>query len=145
MDWLAIFAAVMLSQALAGPADERWPAVLAGFDEVRSQAFEDGRTDLLGHVYPAGSTLLRRDENLLASYVRRGIDIERLRMRLIDAEVVSTTDRHVVMHVTDQLVEARIGLPDGTVRDLPRDRPTRRVIELSLTPQGWRISAVRPR
>lgn len=142
MDWLAILAMVMLSQAVAGPAQDRWPAVLEGFDAIRSQAFESGRSDLLKSVYPEGSMLLQRDKALLASYLGRGVDIQKMRMQLIDTRVTSARPRRVTMDVTDQLVGARIALPDGTVRDLPHDRPTRRTIALSLTPQGWRISAV---
>ena len=142
MDWLAILAMVMLSHAVSVPAQDRWPAVLEGLDAIRSQAFEEGRSDDLAFVHPEGSLLLQRDKALLASYVRRGVDIERMRMRLIDSHVTSVSSRRVTMSVTDQLVEARIGLSDGTVRDLPRDQPTRRTIELTLTGQGWRISAV---
>lgn len=142
MDWLAILAALMLSHAVSGPAQERWPTVLDGFDLIRSRAFEEGRADDLELVYPRGSLLLERDKALLASYVIRGVDIERMRMRLIDARVLSVKPRRVTMRVTDQLIQAWIRLSDGTVRDLPRDQPTRRTIELTLTPQGWRISAV---
>ena len=143
MDWLVIFAMVMLSHAVSGPAEDRWPAVLDGLDAIRSRAFEEGQSDDLALVYPEGSLLLQRDKALLASYVSRGVDIERMRMRLIGSHVTSVSPRRVTMDVTDQLVEARIRLSDATVRDLPRDQPTHRTIELSLTPQGWRISAVR--
>ena len=143
MNWLVIFAMVLLSHAVSGPAEDRWPAVLGGLDAIRSHAFEEGRSDDLAFVYPKGSLLLQRDKALLASYERRGVDIERMRMRLIDSHVVSVSSRRVTMRVTDQLVEARIGLSDGTVRNLPHDQPTRRTIELTLTWQGWRISAVR--
>lgn len=145
MDWVAILAMVVLSNALGGSAHERWPAVLDGFDRVRSLAFEQGRVDLLETVYPAGSSLLAQDKELLASYVRRGVDIERMRMTLVEADVVAATPGHVTMRVTDQLTQARIRLSDGTVRDLPRDQPTRRTIELTLTTKGWRITAVRQR
>jgi len=142
MDWVVILAAVALSHALAGPADERWAAVLDGFDQVRSRAFEEGRADALEAVYPEGSELLEQDKELLASYVRRGVDIERMRMELLESEVVSATPVHVTLRVTDQLAQARVRLSDGTARDLPRDQPTRRTIELSLTSRGWRISRV---
>ena len=145
MDWVAILAMVVLSNALGGSAQERWPAVLDGFDRVRSLALEQGRVDLLETVYPAGSPLLARDKELLASYVRRGVDIERMRMTLVEADVVAETPGHVTMRVIDQLTQARIRLSDGSARDLPRDQPTRRTIELTLTPEGWRISAVRQR
>ncbi|MBC7595894.1 MAG: hypothetical protein H7288_18485 [Kineosporiaceae bacterium] len=143
MDWLVIFAMVMLSHAVSGPAEDRWPAVLDGLDAIRSQAFEEGRSDDLALVYPEGSLLLQRDKALLASYASRGVDIERMQMRLIGSHVTSVSPRRVTMDVTDQLVEARIRLSDATVRDLPRDRPTRRIVELTLTGRGWRISAVR--
>jgi len=106
MDWLIIFAMVMLSHAVSGPAEERWPAVLAGLDVIRSHAFEEGRSDDLALVYPEGSLLLRRDNTLLVSYLSRGVDIERMRMRLIDSHVTSVNPRRVTMDVTDQLVEA---------------------------------------
>jgi len=140
MDWVMILAVMALTQALAGPAQERWPAVLGGFDQIRSQAFEEGRTELLEAIYPAGSPLLAQDKEVLASYVRRGVDIERMRMTLLEADVVAANRQHVRMRVTDQLVRASLRLSDGTVRELPRDQPTRRTIELSLTPRGWRIS-----
>lgn len=99
MDWVAILAIMALSNSVAGTATEQLPAMLDGFDQVRSLVFETGRA----------------------------------------------TPSHVTMRVTDQLTEARIRASDGTVRDLPRDQPTRRTIELTLTTKGWRISAVRQR
>ncbi|MGZ5367532.1 MAG: hypothetical protein ACXWXH_11365 [Aeromicrobium sp.] len=145
MDWVAILAIMALSNSLAGPATDQLPAMLDGFDQVRSLAFETGRADAFELVYPEASPLLMDDQELLASYIRRGVDIERMRMTVLEVDVVQATARHATMRVTDQLTEARIRLSDGTVRDLPRDQPTRRTLELTLTAKGWRISAVRQR
>lgn len=143
MDWVATLAAMLLSHAPVAAADgERWPVVLEGFDRIRSHAFEAGRPEALDSVYPEGSRLLARDKALLASYTGRGVDIERIRMRLLETKVVAATPRLVTLRVVDRLAQATVRLPDGTVRDLPRDQPTRRTIELSLTADGWRISGV---
>ena len=50
----------------------------------------------------------------------------------------------VWLEVVDRL-GARIVWTDGSVTALPRDEPTRRVISLVRTTEGWRISGARLR
>ena len=116
--------------------------MLRCLDATRSVALEEGWPDLLDAVYAPGSPLLKRDRELLESYERRDVDIERLHLNILEAKVVKAEPKRVRLDVTDQLSETRIRLRDGTARQLPRDRPTRRVIELVLTEEGWRIGSV---
>lgn len=138
MEWLTIVLVLAVSRTGALPPGD----VLGALDTARSVAFEKGRPELLDHVYLPDSALLRDDRALIDSYERRGVDIERMRMRLLDAKVVESGPDRVRLDVTDRLGESRVRLRDGTVRELPRDQPTRRVVELTLTEDGWRISRI---
>ena len=142
MDWIVLVAAMVVTQFLPGAPKQDWATVLGAFDLIRAQAYEQGRPELLERVYPSGSELLADDSRMLNSYGARGIHVDDLRMRVISASLLDRSRNRVRLDVVDQLSLTRVHLPDGSVRDLPRDQPTRRTVELSLTDEGWRISSV---
>lgn len=145
MGCFVLLLAMVMTQILPGSPRDSWVTVVAGFDLIRAEAFEQDRPDLLSQIYAAGSPLLARDRKILASYVGRGIVIDDLRMDVESAEEIQRTPTLVRLDVVDRLILTRVHLPDGSLRDLPRDLPTRRIVELSLTAQGWRISSMRQR
>ncbi len=144
MESLVLLLAMVLTQALPTAAEPSWGTVLTGFDLIRSEAFQQGRADLLQRVYAPGSPLLGEDRRMIDSYADRDIHIDDLRMEIVSADLVERGSRRVRLDVVDRLLLTRVLLPDGSVRDLPQDQPTRHTIELRLTADGWRISSVRP-
>ncbi|MEO6473390.1 MAG: hypothetical protein ABIR57_15360, partial [Aeromicrobium sp.] len=128
-----------------GPNADRWANVMMAFDVIRAQAFEKGRAELLTSVYPQGSSLLEDDRRLLETYTRRGLLVDDMRMQVLRVRLVGRSNSLIRLDVVDQLSAIRVRMPGGALRELPRDRPTRRIVELSLTEDGWRISAVRQR
>lgn len=145
MEWLILLVATVMTQIPPNASSDHPAEMLTAFDLIRSQAFRHARSDLLERVYPRGSTLLERDRRTLESYSSRGLTLEEMRMRVISATVIERHRDRIGLDVVDQLSVARVRMPDGSTRDLPRDLPTRRIVELSLTAEGWRISSVRPR
>lgn len=143
MGFVVLLLATVLAQVLPGSTHPRWATVLTGFDLIRADAFERGRPDLLDRVYVPGSEILRVDRRMLETYSDRGIRIDDLRMSVLSAEPVERSPRRIRLEVLDRLLLTRVSLPDGSVRDLPRDQPSRHTIDLVLTEAGWRISAVR--
>jgi hypothetical protein len=54
--------------------------------------------------------------------------------------VLAASSRRARLEVVDRLGPARIVWTDGSVTSLPRDEPSRRVITLVRTAEGWRIA-----
>ena len=120
----------------------RWATVLGRLDDVRERAYVRGDPALLGRVYVRGSPLRRADARLLRAYERRGLELDAVPLRLRDVELVSLTDRRVRLRVLDQLGAVRVRSPGGPWRALPTDQPTKRIITLQRTSDGWRVAAI---
>lgn len=144
MNWLILLLATLMTQPVGGPSPPDWTQMLRGFDLIRSQAFEQDEPAALDAVYPASSPLLRADRRTLADYRERGLRFVRMRMRIESAHVLRASTQMVRLDVVDRLATVSVRTREGTVRQLPRDLPTRRTIEISFTPAGWRITAVVP-
>lgn len=142
MDWLIVWAIVMLTGAAATPDDsDHWRVVLAHLDEARAGAFTDADVSGLDAVYPAGSELQQQDRDLLGSYRERGLTLDGMHMRVRSLEVLDRTATSARLSVVDQLGPTRVRTADGHWRELPSDRPTRRIVTLELTAAGWRITS----
>lgn len=138
----------MLITALraASPAPEdRWATALAELDEVRAQAFAEGRPQLLSQVYVRGSGARVTDAATIADYERRGGRVVGAELRVLSCEVLAESSRRVRLDVVDRLGPARIVWDDDASTALPRDEPSRRVVTLVRTAGGWRIETVSPR
>ncbi len=135
IDWLLVLVAV-----LGG--DDPGCLVLDALDERRAHALEHDDPDALARVYPPGSPLLAADRAVLDAYRERGL---RLRGGGVERLACRTTREHAGRYevdVVDRLAETTVETPDGR-RTLPRDRPTRHVVTLAWTPDGWRVERVR--
>lgn len=124
--------------AATGP----WANVLDALDDRRQTAFERGDPGLLRRVYLPHTAVLAADRQTLRAYVRRGLEIDGVSLRLLSVRPVSRGPRRARLRVVDRLGPARVRAPGGQWRALPRDEPTERIIVLAWTPDGWRIASV---
>ncbi len=124
-------------------ADSRWGDVLERLDRRRERAWRVGDVHLLQGVFTSGSPAFNRDATMLRSYLRRGLRVDRVSLRLHTVVVVDVGHRCAQLNVIDQLgaAVARDGM--GHRVALPADQPTRQLLRLRRTAQGWRISGVR--
>lgn len=131
------------ARARADPThDPRWSEVLDGLSAARARAWRRGAPGLLRAVYVPGSVALRRDQQMLDAYRRRGL---RVRGVVMDFSVVLAQRQRpgaASLLVVDALGPAVAQDGSGHSRLLPRDLPTRHRIELAMTPAGWRIRAI---
>ncbi|WP_182526557.1 hypothetical protein [Nocardioides dongkuii] len=116
-------------------------AVLAAWDQRRSEAWADGDAAALADLYEPGSTAGRRDLAMLRAWRERGLRVTGLRMQVLDAEVIDTADARLVLRVTDRVAAAR-AVGRGLDATLPADRPTTRRITLVRHAEGWRVADV---
>ncbi len=97
---------------------------------------------LLDRVYVRGSRALRSDASAIADYRERGGRVVGADLRVISCRVLAASSSRARLDVVDRLGPARIVWADGSATDLPRDEPSRRVITLVRTTEGWRIAGV---
>lgn len=138
MDWLWVLIAAVRAVSPA-PADE-WATRLGELDEVRAEAFATADAGLLDGAYVRGSRALRVDAATIDDYRRRGGRVAGAEMRIISCRVLAASTSRARLEVVDRLGPARIVWTDGSSTRLPRDEPSRRVITLVRTPEGWRIA-----
>lgn len=137
MDWFVAWVAAI--SALATSEDVRWAGVLGGLDDVRAEAFANANPGLLSEVYSRGSTALDTDAELIRDYERRGARVVGADLIVLSCKVRRRSVDQVSLEVVDRLAPAHVEWDDGTTRALPQDLPTRRVVTLKRTPDGWRI------
>jgi len=136
IDWLLVLVSVL------GPADPGC-LVLDALDERRAVALERDDPAALGQVYPDGSMLRAADERLLAAYRARGLRLHGARVEQLSCRTTQERAGVYVVDVVDRVGGVSARGADGE-RALPRDRPTRHVVELHHHPGGWRLAVVRP-
>lgn len=137
--WWGVVAAL---GALVAPGDQDpMCSVLGGLDLTRTRALTTERPALLAGVY-LSDALRERDERLLASYAGRGLRLEGAAMERRSCRRVREPGPDVRLVVTDVLGPTWAVDRTGERRRLPQDRPTRRVVTLSPTADGWRVSRV---
>lgn len=137
MDWISVLLAAVTT--LLGSDDLRWAGVLGELDDVRAEAFARGDTTLLDEVYAHSSTGRDADASMISAYASRGARVTGADLMLLSCRVTSSSADEVRLDVVDRLGASRIVWDDGTSRALPRDQPTRRVVTLVRTADGWRI------
>lgn len=124
-------------------ASSRWGDVLERLDRRRERAWHLGDVHLLQGVFTSGSPAFSRDATMLRGYLRRGLRVDRVSLQLHSVLVVDVGRGLARLDVVDQLgpAVARDGV--GHRVALPADQPTRQLLRLRRTAQGWRISGVR--
>ncbi|MEJ7633329.1 hypothetical protein [Aeromicrobium sp.] len=143
MDWLWV---VIIAMRAASPApDDRWATRLTELDDVRAEAFAAGDPDLLDGVYAQGSRARVVDSATIADYRRRGARVVDAELRVLSCRVLGASRSRARLDVVDRLGPARIVWDDGSSTALPRDEPSRRIVHLVQTREGWRVAGVTPR
>jgi hypothetical protein len=143
MDW--IWVVLVAIRALSPAPDDEWATTLTGLDRVRAEAFATAAPDRLAEVYVTGSRGEREDAATIASYARRGGRVAGAELRIVSCRVVRSTADRAQLEIVDRLGPARVVWDDGTSTALPRDRPSRRLVTLQRTAEGWRIAGSRLR
>jgi hypothetical protein len=138
----ALIGLLLLIAALVGGVD-RDPEclVLGGLDAVRREAFVTGDAARLRDVY-VDRRAARADVSVLRSYRERRLRLEGMTLLRQSCRVVSRSTGRVVLDVVDRLGPTRVRSERGVIRELPRDRPTRRIVALSRADRAWRVAAV---
>ncbi|MCW2838699.1 MAG: hypothetical protein JWR55_182 [Aeromicrobium sp.] len=143
MDWIWLL--LVAVRALSPSADDQWATRLTELDRVRAEAFAQADLSRLDDVYVADSRARRADAASIGAYARRDGRVTGAELRILSCHVVRSSSDRTQLDVTDQLGDARVVWGDGSLTDLPRDRPTRRLVTLERTPDGWRIAGSAPR
>ena len=138
MDWLWVLIAAL--RAVSPTPEDEWATRLGQLDEVRAEAFATTDPGLLGKVYVRGSRALAVDAATIADYREREGRVVGAELRGISCRVLAASSSRARLDVVDRLGAARIVWADGTTTALPRDEPSRRVITLVRTADGWRIA-----
>ncbi|MBC7633347.1 hypothetical protein [Aeromicrobium sp.] len=138
MDWLWVLIVAM--RGVSPDAQDRWASRLTDLDEVRAEAFATADSGLLREVYVRGSSGLKVDAAMIAAYHRRGARVLDADMRVLSCRVLRASSSRARLDVVDRLAQARVQWDDGSTTALPRDQPSRRVVTLVRTSDGWRIA-----
>ena len=138
MDWLWVLIAAV--RAVSPAPEDEWATRFGALDEVRAEAFATADVGLLDGAYVRGSRALAVDAATIDDYRRRGGRVAGAEMRIISCRVLAASTSRARLQVVDRLGPARIVWSDGSSTSLPRDEPSRRVITLVRTPEGWRIA-----
>jgi hypothetical protein len=139
MDW--IWAVLVAVRGLSPAPDDQWATRLTDLDRTRAVAFARADPTLLDDVYVPGSDAQRTDATTIDAYARRGGRVRGAELRILTCRLVRETPGRADLEVVDQLAHAKVEWSDGTTTALPRDRPSRRVVTLERTPEGWRMAA----
>jgi hypothetical protein len=137
IDWLLVLLTTF-ARADAGC------VVLDALDERRTVALEHDDPAALADVYVPGSPLRTSDERLLAAYRERGLRLRGAGVETLGCRTTVERPGRLVVDVVDRVTATSVAGTDGE-RALPRDRPSRHVVELRRTADGWRVAAVRDR
>jgi hypothetical protein len=143
MDWMWVL--LVAIRGLSPVPDDHWATVLTDLDRVRAAAFAKADPSRLDAVYVGGSRARRTDAASIAAYERRDGTVTGAELRILSCHVVRSSTDRVQLDVVDQLGDARVVWGDGTTTELPRDRPSRRLVTVERTPEGWRIAGSRLR
>lgn len=120
-----------------------WVDVVGALDRLRAVAYTSGSVSALDEVYAPRSAAGRRDRRALHRLVSAGLRVDRLDLRVLDADPVRLDRSRVVLRVVDELGPYRLldvrGAPVAT-------RPGRRAATWSVTltrsGAGWRVMTV---
>lgn len=137
MNWLSVLLALLGS--LASSPQLHWAAVLGGLDEARAAAFSAGDRAMLDRVYARDSSGRDVDAAAIRAYARRGGHVTGAQLTLLSCRIENSSPGRVRLVVIDRLAAARVVWADGSSRALPRDLPTKHLVTLVRTADGWRI------
>ncbi len=131
----------LLAAVLGGAGDAPECLLLGGLDAARTQAFVADDEAGLRDVYVDERTA-RADIEMLRSYRGRGLRLEGMLLVRESCHVTDRSRQRATLDVVDRLGPTAVRTEDGRRQDLPRDRPTRRMVVLERVGDGWRVAAV---
>jgi hypothetical protein len=143
MDWLWVLITAL--RAVSPAPQDQWATRLSDLDEARAEAFEAADPGLLDDVYVRRSRVLAIDAATIEGYRDRGGRVAGAELRILSCRVLAASSSRTRLEVVDRLGPARLVWADGSTTALPRDEPSRRVITLERTAEGWRIAGISPR
>lgn len=111
--------------------------------DAREHAFVQDRPSLLTQVYVRGATGAHTDRRTLSEYRRRGWRFIALEHQILAVNVQTRRKDRMVLEVVDRIARARVAHTSGSSIELPRDHPTRHVVTMHRTEDGWRIGRIR--
>ncbi|HET7312296.1 MAG TPA: hypothetical protein VFJ17_13325 [Mycobacteriales bacterium] len=130
------------SPAVAAPS---WRSVMSQLVQTRARAYATADAALLDDVYATGSPEGAADRRLLSRLMARGRRAVGLRAFVEGVTVITATDTHVDLLMTDALTAYDVLGRHGRVIRHGQGRPSgRRRVRLVRTAAGWRIWSVRP-
>lgn len=129
-------------RAVSPAPDDQWATRLSELDAVRAEAFATSDPTLLDRVYVRGSEARDVDAATIANYRERGGRVVGADLWVISCRVQAASGSRARLDVVDRLRSARIVWKDGSATALPQDEPSRRVVTLVRTADGWRIAGI---
>jgi len=129
---------------IAPPSPPDWAAVLDGLDTARSRAFATADPAVLSAVWAPDTPGLRADTAAVQGLATRGESAYGLRhaVRSVDA---GDDEDPVRLEIVDVLAAYEIRDGSGDVVQWVAERgPTGWIVELTVTPAGWRLMSVAP-
>lgn len=131
----------------ATPADVApdWSEVLDELDAARAQAFADGDAGALTGVYAPGSPGLAADRALVSAVVEAGQTARGVRHTVRSVQEQERTDATARLRVVDVLDAYELVDSAGAmVGRVPSRGDAPYLVELTRTPDGWRLVQVQP-
>lgn len=135
--------AVAERSLVAPRAEVRAAEVLRSWDRRRAAAWATGRAAALTPLYTAGSAAGRGDQDMLATWQRRGMAVVDLRTQVLELRVLGHRPGRFDLVVVDR-VAAGTAVGNGVRRPLPRDSPSTRRVVLLHGRTGWQVESVTP-
>lgn len=115
--------------------------VLHAWDRDRAEAWAAGDAAALAQLYVDGSRAGERDVAMLRRWTERGLRVHGMRMQVLRVDVRRTSERRLVLVVTDRLTGAvAVRETDGARWDLPADRAETRRLVFRQTSDGWQLA-----
>ena len=114
--------------------------VLRAWDARRSRAYAHADGAALADLYVAGSRTGAADRAVLRGYRARGLRVMGMRTQVLAARVLRTSERRLVVLVTDVLVDAVAGDTGRRRWALPHDRASTRRVVLVRDRGTWRVA-----
>ncbi len=130
----------VLAAVLGGTGDPEC-LLLGGLDAARTDAFVADDERRLSDVY-VDERAAQADIETLRSFRERGLRLEGMLLVRESCQVVDRSRHRVTLDVVDRLGATTVRTEGGGRQDLPRDRPTRRTVELEREGDVWRVAAV---
>ncbi len=141
MDWWWVL--VVAIRSVSPEPGDQWATRLTELDQTRAVAFASADPGRLDAVYLPSSRGLRDDAATIEAYANRDGRVVGAELRVLSCHVVRSAEDRVSLDVIDQLAPSHVVWGDGSTTLLPDDRPSRRLVTVVRTGDGWRISETR--